>query len=233
MFTPINLQPIEKALRSDGSFLEVQSIFDTIQGEGPFAGRPAVFIRLAGCNLQCPSCDTDYTSKREMYPYLAIVQEVKKLRASSWLVVITGGEPFRQNIVHLVRELRKADYIVQIETNGSLPPPIGLPLETWVVCSPKTGKVHPRIVDIADCYKYVLSHDSVDPNDGLPILALNHTASPKVFRPVNICPDYVYVQPMDSQDERTNKLNIQAVKESCMKHGYIMQLQIHKIIGVE
>ena len=59
-----NSQPIEKRSR-DADVLEVHSIFYTLQGEGPFCGSPAIFIRLAGCNLQCPGCDTDYTSKRE------------------------------------------------------------------------------------------------------------------------------------------------------------------------
>ena len=53
-----NGQPIEKVQRTFDGTLEVHSIFKTIQGEGPFCGTPAVFIRLAGCNLQCPWCDT-------------------------------------------------------------------------------------------------------------------------------------------------------------------------------
>src|SRR3954467_9071958 len=49
-------------VRSDGNSLSIHSIFYTLQGEGPYSGCPAVFMRLAGCNLQCPGCDTDYTS---------------------------------------------------------------------------------------------------------------------------------------------------------------------------
>ena len=74
--TILNTQPIEK--RHHKVDLEVHSIFYTIQGEGPFCGTPAVFIRLAGCNLQCPSCDTNYTSKRRTMTAEEIVNEVRR-----------------------------------------------------------------------------------------------------------------------------------------------------------
>ena len=61
-----NTQPAEKQVKSSGLILAINSIFYTIQGEGPFAGSPAVFVRLAGCNLQCPMCDTEYTSRQQM-----------------------------------------------------------------------------------------------------------------------------------------------------------------------
>ena len=64
--------PEKQQLRGDG-LLAVHSIFYTIQGEGPFAGETAVFVRLAGCNLQCPLCDTDYTSDRRMVGPMGLV----------------------------------------------------------------------------------------------------------------------------------------------------------------
>jgi 7-carboxy-7-deazaguanine synthase len=103
----------------------------------------------------------------------------------------------------------------------------------YIVCSPKAGKVNPRTAQLACCFKYVLRYDSVSQTDGLPIEALGHTASPVVARPPADFLLPVYVQPMDAQDSWENELNIQAAKASCMKHGYILQLQIHKLIGVE
>lgn len=236
----INIQPIEKRRTSDdGSVLEVHSLFYTIQGEGPFAGHPAVFVRLAGCNLQCPSCDTEYTENRTIYAIEQLASLVKnhfpvRLAKNQRLVVITGGEPFRQNIAPLIDELIVQGCQVQIETNGTLAPPARLFNygELTVVCSPKTGKVHHELYNFIDAYKYVLNHDSID-LDGLPIRALNHTAAPRVARPHPGFSGPIYLQPMDPKDEETYQKNVRAVKFSCMTHGYILQLQIHKLVGVE
>lgn len=230
----INIQPIEKRRSfDDGSILEVHSIFSTIQGEGPFAGRPAIFIRLAGCNLQCPSCDTEYTEGRKQLPIEDIISVIAKIDcADHTIIVITGGEPFRQNIAPLVDLLDTCGFVIQIETNGTLAPMQGFVFNPVVVCSPKAGKVHPSLQGYITAYKYVLSHDSIDPKDGLPILALNHSASPKVARPHAGFDGEIYLQPMDAQDHDTNAANIQAVVNSCLAFGYTLQLQIHKLIGV-
>lgn len=237
--SPINIQPIEKRRSmDDGSSLEVHSLFYTIQGEGPFSGRPAVFVRLAGCNLQCPSCDTEYTDKRRDMTISQIVAEIALCSTHVLetirhpLVVITGGEPFRQNIAELVRWLIHSEFPVQIETNGTLPPSPLFPTQATIVCSPKTGKVHRDLLPYIGAYKYVLSYDSMD-LDGLPIRALNHTASPRVARPHEGFTGPVYLQPMDPKNDADYMINVRAVKRSCMQNGYTLQLQIHKIIGVE
>lgn len=231
----INIQPIEKRVEGDGNTLDVHSIFFTIQGEGPYTGYPAVFIRLAGCNLQCPGCDTEYTTGRETLTVQQIVARIERTYSHTRnlrpLIVITGGEPFRQNLAVLCRMLTRW-YRVQIETNGTLG--INNPdafQNVDIVCSPKAGKVHYSIVAHADWYKYVLHHESVCPNDGLPILALDHSASPKVFRPP--LGATVYLQPMDCKDPVVNKLNQEAVLRSCLQYGYILQLQVHKLLEVE
>lgn len=229
----MNTQEREKVIASTtGQELEVHSIFRTIQGEGPFTGFPAIFIRLAGCNLQCPGCDTEYTEGRQRLTLEQIYNTlVSPECAGPRLVVITGGEPFRQKISILANTLLKAGFRVQIETNGTLPPSKNLDDRVVIVCSPKTGSVNTKMTQRANCYKYVMHADSIDPKDGLPILALDHTASPKVARPP--AGMTVYLQPMDSQNIAQNHRNMMAVKDSCIKNGYILQLQIHKILGVE
>lgn len=236
---PINTQKIEKRVPfDDGSLLAVHSIFLTIQGEGPFCGQPAVFVRLAGCNLQCPSCDTEYTEGRTNRAPWQIQESVRALNPGKrigTLVVITGGEPFRQNIWPLISLLvGNGNFRVQIETNGTLAPPINMfkHRDLTVVCSPKTGKVNPQLYPFIDAYKYVLSHDSMD-LDGLPIRALNHTASPRVARPHKGFVGPVYLQPMDSKDEEENAKNLRAVTRSSIQNGYTVQLQIHKLLGIE
>ncbi len=232
----INIQPIEKRVEGDGNTLDVHSIFFTIQGEGPFCGQPAVFVRLAGCNLQCPGCDTEYTTNRETLSVQEIIARIERSFehiAVAWspLVVITGGEPFRQNLTVLLKMLKRY-YRIQIETNGTLGIEDPDAFEgVHIVCSPKAGKVHYSIVAHATCFKYVLHYKSVDPNDGLPILALDHSASPKVFRPP--LGTTIYLQPMDCKDPKVNELNQEAVLRSCLQYGYILQLQLHKLLGVE
>ena len=245
----INIQPVEKQVDPEAP-LQVHSIFYTIQGEGPFAGKPAVFVRLAGCNLQCPLCDTDYTSKRmNLAPSLVLEmidasceQSMPKRDTlfNTPLVVITGGEPFRQNIDKLVRLLVSRGHKVQIETNGTLHQP-NLPWDSiTVVCSPKTGKLNPKLIPHIDAYKYVMKAGDVG-EDGLPLHALDHSASPMVARPPRHNMRPVYLQPADvgtdnGNDQSAvfqNKLNLEACIDSCMRHGYTLQLQIHKIINME
>lgn len=228
----MNSQPIEKQIVSTGALLDIVGIFPTIQGEGPYTGHRATFIRLAGCNLQCPGCDTDYTSKRVLRTVGQIVEDVKDLYQPPNLIVITGGEPFRQNISPLVNTLINEGYHVQIETNGTLPPPAAMDPNVLVVVSPKTGKVNGETAERADAYKYVMHANSVD-MDGLPIKALDHSVRNLVARPPRSRMIPVYIQPMDSKDSEQNDRNLRAVVHSCMTHGYILQLQIHKLIGVE
>jgi 7-carboxy-7-deazaguanine synthase len=230
----LNAQPIEKQECNSGVLLDVHSVFYTIQGEGPYCGRPAVFIRLAGCNLQCPGCDTDYTSNRRWRAFDALAEDAFVLMGPrARLVVITGGEPFRQNIAPLCQYLiDHFAFDVQVETNGTLPPPKDLPEEVKIVCSPKTGKIHREIANRATCFKYVMSASSIGA-DGLPSHVLGHTAEPHVARPPNTYRGRVYLQPSDSRDSTLNKLNLDAVVGSCLRHGHTLQLQIHKLVNLE
>lgn len=236
--TQLNNQPIAKLdLSSDGT-LDVHSVFYTIQGEGPFCGQPSIFIRLWGCNLQCPGCDTDYTSKRERRSVAVLMGKVKELKEDEYpnapnpLVVITGGEPFRQNILYLCRSLLREGFRVQIETNGTLGPPPDFPPEVSIVCSPKTGKLNAALIPRISALKYVVRAGQVCA-DGLPTRALDHTASPVVAKPPEGFKGPVYIQPMDEQNRNSNKSNLEAAKISCLRNGHILQVQIHKQIGVE
>jgi len=235
----MNNQPPEKRVIDSNGLLEVHSIFNTIQGEGPFCGTPAVFVRLAGCNLQCPACDTEYTSNRVLYDPERILKEIKKYR-SEGLVVITGGEPFRQNLTPLLDRLVGTGFYVQIETNGTLSPSkfqyTTLPdirTGAYVVCSPKTGRIHPEILKVACCLKYVANANEIVSSDGLPKTALGHSAGPGLARPPLGWHRPVYLQPQDDKDPEFNYNNLKAVITSCMENGHILQLQVHKLINME
>lgn len=227
----MNTQPAEKKIFSENGDLEVHSIFKTIQGEGPFSGHRAIFLRLAGCNLQCPLCDTDYTSGREFLSVQNILSRINDLcKEQSYLVVITGGEPFRQNIYPIASALLSNGYRVQVETNGSLYQ--DLPMGVTIVCSPKTGIVHTALAMDINAYKYVLHADEVCA-DGLPLRALNHPVNVQLARPPKFFRGPVYLQPVDVGDEVENKRHLVAVLRSVLKHGHTLCLQTHKIVGLE
>lgn len=235
----VNSQPIEKRVASADGKLSVHSIFYTIQGEGPFCGTPAVFIRLAGCNLQCPGCDTDYTVGRHDKSVDDIVSAVT-WQMGPGLVVITGGEPFRQDLEALITRLGNLGFYVQIESNGTLPPPsvvwnhnTSVRSGAYLVISPKTGKINPVALAAACALKYVGEAGDLAEDDGLPNHALRHSANPRLARPPAGWNRPIYLQPMDSKDEGCNQANLNACVSACMSRGYILQLQIHKLIGAE
>lgn len=187
----MNLQTPTKRSVSNGETLLVHSIFNTIQGEGPYVGQPACFVRLAGCNLQCPQCDTEYTANAQERTVQLLVDEiVEQFRHE--LIVITGGEPFRQNIMPFVDRLIDRDFIVQVETNGTFEPQgverlyqLAWNKKLCVVCSPKTGNVSvllAQLVRLNGAYKYVTNADDLSATDGLPVTALGHPASPQLYR---------------------------------------------------
>lgn len=223
----MNTQPREQPNYDPEGRLEVFKVFRSIQGEGPFTGHPAVFVRLAGCSLSCSWCDTDYTSARKLYSVSELLAEVSRVKGETplTLIVITGGEPLRQNIVPFVGEANFAGYSIQIETNGTL----WLPNLLWgtvtTVCSPKREKdVHPMLAERVSAWKYVVRVGDSSKKDGLPF---------GVSRPPRAGPGSVWVQPMDTQDQQKNEANLKHAIDLVMQYGYRLSLQTHKIIGLE
>lgn len=98
-------------------------IYKSVQGESSFAGLPCIFVRLAGCNLRCNWCDSEYTftGGRKM-SIEEVLAEIKKLAPVN-LVEITGGEPMLQEreVVPLMERLLTERYEVMIETSGERP----------------------------------------------------------------------------------------------------------------
>lgn len=98
-------------------------IFASIEGEGIRAGYPATFIRLAGCNLRCSYCDTEYAlSTTQATERLTAEQIIARVKAYPWkLITLTGGEPLLHHGEELTKLLASHDYEVNIETNGAVP----------------------------------------------------------------------------------------------------------------
>lgn len=235
----INLQTAIKADRRDDGTLLIHSIFLTIQGEGPNVGQPAVFIRLGGCNLQCPGCDTTYTGHMlRRLTFREVIDQVQDTHRYNCqvkpLIVLTGGEPLRQNLIPLINWLTKHQYRVQIETNGTL----GIDKDSLsddarynleIVCSPKTHKVVESLHEFIVAYKYVVNAGDVA-DDGMPetVLGLPH----KPARPHLGYHKRVYIQPADECDNVLNQRNLDTAIRVCTMFGYTLCLQTHKFIGL-
>lgn len=220
--------PIRPPVSDDGQKLEVKNIFATLQGEGLYAGVPSVFIRLGGCNLACNFCDTEFEDAPIM-PLADVMQKIKELALNDngvrvrKLVVITGGEPLRQNIVPLCEQLLADGFAVQIETNGTLYR--DLPEKVDIVCSPKnTGlgymRVREDLLRRISAFKFIISAGQRDYN-GVSDVGQGEYGIP------------VFVQPMDEYDEAKNAANTKLALELAQKHGYRLSLQTHKILKIE
>jgi 7-carboxy-7-deazaguanine synthase len=115
--------------------LQLVEVFYSVQGEGTHTGTPAVFVRLAGCNLACAFCDTDY-AVREFATVAAVVGRVREVGGDCPLVVLTGGEPLAQAASSaLIDALRADGRRVHIESNGTIR--ADLPNDVWLTVSPK------------------------------------------------------------------------------------------------
>ena len=202
----------------------------TIQGEGPLAGTPCVFIRFAGCNMwdgrpetreesQCPFCDTDFLSKTKM-TVEEIVQRVKDLTGNysvQW-VWVSGGEPALQFDIGLGRALRRAGYQIGMETNGTRQ--LGdLERNTinHLVVSPKMPWDFMWIKQ-ADTLKLLYPHP-------------NPKITPEAFS--SFAAAHRYLQPIDPGEAEGWARNTQDTIQRLLDlPGWRLSVQTHKYIGV-
>jgi len=192
--------------------LPVMEIFDSIQGEGAYVGFPVTFIRLAGCNLRCPWCDTKESWAGENMVRMLPDEIVAK--CSCYIVVITGGEPCMHDIQELVDMLHEKGKFVCIETNGTLPTPLGA---DWVTCSPKPPMYNIDTACRFDELKYVVD-DSFELNI---IPEVHRSLGSKVM---------VSIQPQAFDMENS----VKKATELVMSVNYLrMGIQMHKVINVK
>lgn len=219
---------ILKPESGDGNILKITSIFPTFQGEGPFTGHPAVFIRLSGCNLACDFCDTQFDSFTE-FSIEEIVNKTTQLSENNSqervrkLVVITGGEPMRQDISTLCNKLLEAKFEVQIETNGTLFRKLDSRVQ--VICSPKasSGKYHNIRTDVLsqiNAFKFIISASRGGYKDILRGITQGKSIP-------------IYLQPMDEYDESKNRANIKRTIQLAQEYGCRISIQTHKILEIE
>ena len=203
----------------------VKEIFLTLQGEGMQAGRRAVFLRFAGCNLwtgreqdraaaQCTFCDTDFVGmdgeNGGRYEAEALADKVAALwgEGAQPLVVMTGGEPLLQADPALISALHARGFEVAVETNGTQAAPEGL---DWICVSPKAGT---EVVQRSgDELKLVWPQDGIDPEA---LLGWD-------FR-------HFIIQPLDGPDRDAS---LQAAIALVMAEPrWRLGVQTHKLIGL-
>ena len=192
--------------------MKVNEIFYSLQGEGQYTGRAAVFVRLSGCNLRCSFCDT----RHEAFVPLTEDEIVDKVTAyPARHVVITGGEPTLQLTRSLIDKLHEAGKFVQIETNGSIVLSLDLVKAIdWITCSPKELPV--KIARI-DELKVVYEGQDMAPYE---ITACDFHAIRSL-------------QPCDTGDESKNRALLDAAIDYIKNHPeWRLSLQTHKFIHI-
>ena len=203
----------------------VKELFLTLQGEGMQAGRRAVFLRMAGCNLwtgreqdrwkaQCTFCDTDFVGTDGENGGRYAAEELAAAARRLWgeearpLVVVTGGEPSLQLDTVLIDALHREGFEIAIETNGTLASPAGL---DWICVSPKAGT---EIVQRSgDELKLVWPQTGIDPEA---LLAWDF--------------DHFLIQPLDGVDREAS---LGAAIAYVMDHPrWRLSPQTHKLLGL-
>ena len=203
----------------------VKEVFLTLQGEGMQAGRRAVFLRFAGCNLwsglerdrasaQCTFCDTDFVGLDGENGGRYEPDELARTVEALWgdgeqrLVVITGGEPMLQLDEALIAALHARRFEVAVETNGTLAAPPGL---DWICVSPKAGT---EVVQRSGSeLKLVWPQQGIDPDE----------LAGWQF-------DHFLIQPMDCADGEA--ATAAAIDYVLRNPRWRLSLQSHKLLGL-
>ena len=206
-----------------GDRLLVTSRFLTLQGEGPFQGRPALFIRLTHCNLTCFWCDTffdegtEFTINDLLAESLSMIWQ-KYNNIEQCGLVITGGEPtLQKNIIEFLGmpQLKSLPF-KQIESNGILPIelPYGVTLVVSPKCSEKTNRYltpHAYTLDRADCLKFIISADESSPYHTIPDWAFEwqkETNKPIYVSPMNMYrPEYLLMARKRVQERKEHNID--------------------------
>lgn len=190
----------------------VNEIFYSLQGEGFWTGTPMVFLRLSGCNLACPFCDTLHAMGQWMDSG-DILREIQAAGGDCRRVCITGGEPSLQLDAALVEILHGAGYTLHVETNGTRPLPDGV---DWVCLSPKEVFGGEVVLGGADELKLVFDGDDA-----------------RISRWAAFPSAWHFLQPCDSPDAELSRRNTAATMDYVASHPqWRLSLQTHKLIGI-
>jgi len=190
--------------------LKVNETFYSLQGEGRRAGEASIFIRLAGCDLTCGFCDTEFESGKEMS--LEELAAIIKDYPARW-IVWTGGEPSLHLTADHVEFFSGLGYSQAIETNGNNKAPKGI---NWVVCSPKVAE-------------HVVAKNF--PNGVDELRYVRHARQVAAPEPKVQAKDY-YISPMFDGD-RINEANLRKCIDIVLANPrWKLSLQTHKLLRI-
>ena len=187
-------------------------IFESMQGEGRNSGRRCVFVRFAGCNLNCSWCDTRIECDFEL-TLDELIGEISSYRSKS--VILTGGEPtIVSNVDELVAKLKSLGYWIAVETNGTsnFDDAPWLAFVDYIACSPKVEYPNDIRLERADEVRVVASVPGVA--EFCRALSINAT-------------DY-YISPC----ERDGAFDFETAKDALNElDGWALSVQLHKLLG--
>ena len=193
--------------------LKVKEIFYSLQGEGGRQGEASVFIRLAGCNLDCSFCDTDYQGGISMKTE-EIISHIRQF-PSKW-IIWTGGEPTLQLTDKIIDFFHQEGYLQAIESNGTNPLPLRL---DYRVISPKgedisyARKNNPEVEEVR-----------IPMSAGAALPDIETLPTAKCY----------YLSPIFETDTEKTRANIDYCVEQVKQHPrWRLSLQVHKLIGIE
>lgn len=211
---------------------QVNEVYRTIQGEGAKAGTPLIILRLQGCLVGCPWCDTKHSWDHNSASAIEVnelVAKVEKEAADNCTgilldtVLVTGGEPAEQDLGPLTLGLW-GNFNLHLETSGTADGHMAdRNLWDWVTVSPKEGMpggraIIPEVIQAADELKFVIGkQEHIDAARVFMKKYLRHDEAPPV----------ISLQPL-SANEKATKLCVDAV----MQHNFRLSLQQHKILGL-
>ena len=192
---------------------KVNEIFLSLQGEGFNQGKKVIFIRLAGCNLNCKWCDTCYENFTN-YSDSEIIDEISKFNCKS--VIITGGEPTIHNLENLLEKLKQKNYWIGIETNGTIEIEHLKAQLDYITISPKGVAAQKNANEVRIV------------NDKVSVGYLQTIEN-------SLNADNYYISPLDENNDMNIVSTLKLLKDinSQSKKQWRLSLQLHKIFGIK